>query len=77
MEDFKKKVARYAISTAITFFTAFGLAFLLALDGLLEGDQVLSGALFFSLLSAAAVAGTRAVIKFLYEKLAELVEKEK
>jgi len=77
METTRQKLIRYAISTAITFFTTFGLAFLISLEGILGGDQVLNAALFFSLLSAAAIAGTRAVIKLLVEKLSSMVATRK
>jgi len=73
METGKQKLIRHAVSFCITFFAAALLAFIASLLGAIDTGEALTSTLFFSLASGAFMAGLRAILKFLQEKLESAV----
>lgn len=65
----KKDLIRHGISFAITFVTGFGLFFVMAMQAALETGQLPTTAVLVSMAYGGIIAGTRAVLKVLFELL--------
>ena len=67
----KKDVIRHGISFAITFVTGFGLSFVIAMQVALETGQLPTTAVMVSMVYGGIIAGTRAILKVLFELLSK------